>query len=182
MYRLILLVAFLLPGTVSAQISIGEALPDAPLEYMTGGATSTHALAGDQGIVIVFWSNDCTWTDQYKSRLQALNTADVPIILVNSNDASVFPKEGEIGQQYEIPYVRDLAGGLAKTLGAQRTPHVFVFDGQKRLAYSGGIDDSPADAQITQENWLQDAITQLSTGQSMTVSQTKSFGCRIKLP
>lgn len=182
MYRLILLTVCLLPSVVSAQVSVGGMIPDVALQNMRGGDTSTHALFGDQGAAFVFWSNDCSWTDQYESRVEALNTASIPVILVNSNDATVFPKEAEPGKQYDVAYVRDLGGRLAKALGAERTPHVFVFDQEKALVYAGGIDDSPADAQEVQEAWFQDAMEQLSSGQSVSVSSTQSFGCRIKLP
>ncbi len=182
MYRLILLTVSLLPSVVAAQVSVGGVMPDVALQHMQGGNTSSHALFGNQGAAFVFWSNDCNWTDQYESRIEALNTASIPVILVNSNDASVFPKEAEPGKQYDVAYVRDLGGRLAQTLGAERTPNVFVFDREKSLIYSGGIDDSPADAQEVQAAWLQDVIEQLSSGQLVNVSSTQSFGCRIKLP
>lgn len=157
-------------------------MPDLSLEYMRGGQTSTHALSGDQGTVLVFWSNDCNWTDQYEDRVQDLSTASIPVVLVNSNDSTVFPKESEAGKSYRVAYVRDLDAKLAKALNAERTPHVFVFDSGKRLVYSGGIDDSPADAQAVEQNWLQEVIGELSQGKAVSVSTTKSFGCRIKLP
>ncbi len=182
MFRLVLFVISLFPGVVVAQLSTGGLLQDLPLQYMQGGATSTHALFGDQGAAFVFWSNDCNWTLQYEDRVEALNSPSIPVILVNSNNASVFPNEAEAGKQYEIAYVRDSGGGLAHTLGAERTPHVFVFDSSRRMVYSGGIDDSPADAQLVQSQWLRDTIAQLSGGQEVTIPSTKSFGCRIKLP
>ncbi len=182
MYRLILLTVSLLPGVVTAQVSVGDVIPDIELQNMRGSNTSTHALFGDQGAAFVFWSNDCNWTDQYEARVEELNTESIPIILVNSNDATVFPKEAGPGKQYDVAYVRDLGGRLAQILGAERTPHVFVFDQGKTLVYAGGIDDSPADAQQVQAAWFKDAIEQLSGGESVRVSPTKSFGCRIKLP
>ena len=182
MYRFILLALFLVPGMVAAQISSGGVMPDIALQNMRGGDTSTHALFGDQGAAFVFWSNDCNWTDQYESRVETLNTANLPIALINSNDSVVFPKEAEPGKQYDVAYVRDSGGQLAKFLGAERTPHVFVFDQNKALVYAGGIDDSPADAQAVQQTWLSDVIAQLSSGQSVSVPSTQSFGCRIKLP
>lgn len=182
MCRQILLVLCLFPATVAAQISVGGTLSDLPLEHMRGGATSTHALFGEQGVALVFWSNDCNWTNQYEDRVLTLSTADIPVVLVNSNDPGVFPKESEAGKQYAVAYVRDQGGGLAQHLGAERTPHVFVFDAAKSLVYAGGIDDSPADAQAVQASWFQDVMTQLSSGNAVTISSTKSFGCRIKLP
>ena len=182
MYRIILFGLYLFPGIALAQMPIGETLQNFSLENMRGGTTSAHDLFGNRGAAFVFWSNDCNWTLQYEDRIEALSTSSVPIILVNSNNAEVFPKEAEMGKQYSTAYVRDRGGKLARALGAERTPHAFVFDASKKLVYSGGIDDSPADAQIVQVQWLQDTIAQLSEGQSVSVSPTKSFGCRIKLP
>ena len=182
MNRLLFLATFLFPGVAMAQISVGSMLPDSPLTGMQGGQTSAHALLGAQGGAFVFWSNDCNWTDQYEDRIQALNNADVPIILVNSNDGVTFPKEAEAGKQYAVRYVRDSGGDFARALGAERTPHVFVFDSAMRLVYSGGIDDSPSDPGIVQANWLRDAVAQLSSGQAVSVAPTTPFGCRIKLP
>ncbi len=182
MIRLVLFTICLFPGVAVAQLPTGGMLEDLPLQYMQGGTTSTHALFGEQGAAFVFWSNDCNWTLQYEDRVEVLNTPEIPIILVNSNNASVFPKEAEAGAQYETAYVRDSGGALARALGAERTPHVFVFDSSRRLVYSGGIDDSPADAQLVQSQWLHDTMDQLSGGQEISVSSTKSFGCRIKLP
>jgi len=180
---LVLVVSCVFPSTVTAQMTIGGVLPDLPLEFTRGGGTSAHALMGNQGGAFVFWSNDCNWTSQYENRIESFHQESVPIILVNSNDITVFPKEADAGRQYDpIAYVRDIGGGLAKALGAERTPHVFVFDSKKQLAYSGGIDDSPADEQIVQSHWFRDVIAQLSNGESVNTASTKSFGCRIKLP
>lgn len=182
MYQRLLFTVCLFPGVVVAQMSVGGALPDTPLTYVQGGETSAHALLGAKGGVFVFWSNDCSWTQQYEARILSVSTADIPVILVNSNDVSVFPKEAEAGRQYDVAYVRDSGGVLAKVLGAKRTPHVFLFNTSKRLAYAGGVDDAPSDAQMVQDPWLQTAVSQLSSGQNVSVSPTKSFGCRIKLP
>jgi len=182
LYLSVLLVLCLFPSTVIAQMAIGGDLPDMPLESINGGGIFAHALMGNQGGVFVFWSNDCNWTSQYQSRIELLDRARVPVILVNSNDGTVFPKEADSGKRYSVAYVRDRGGRLARALGAERTPHVFVFDSRKQLVYAGGIDDSPADAQIVQSHWLRDVMSQLSSGQSVSVPSTKSFGCRIKLP
>ena len=177
------LTLFLFPHVTAAQISIGSTLPDLPLESMRGGsASTTHALMGIQGTVFVFWSNDCNWTSQYEERVEELATTGVEVILVNSNDPEVFPKEAEAGKQYNLTYVRDPQAGLARALGAERTPHVFAFDDKNMLVYVGGIDDAPADPQVAQAHWLRDVVQQLTGGQEVNISSTKPFGCRIKLP
>ena len=137
---IIVVMLFLLPHVTAAQISIGSALPDLPLESMQGGsASTTHALMGAQGTVFVFWSNDCNWTSQYEERVEALGTSGVEVILVNSNDPEVFPKESEAGKEYNLTYVRDPQGGLARSLGAERTPHVFAFDQKTCLSMSEAL-------------------------------------------
>ena len=177
------LMLFLFPHVTAAQISIGGVLPDLPLQSMQGGsALTTHALMGAQGTVFVFWSNDCNWTSQYEERVEELAATGVEVILVNSNDPEVFPKEAEAGRQYSLTYVRDPQAGLARALGAERTPHVFAFDGKNMLVYVGGIDDAPADPQVAEAHWLRDVVQQLAGGQEVNISSTKPFGCRIKLP
>lgn len=180
---IIIVMLFLFPHVTAAQISMGGALPDLPLESMQGeSGLTTHALKGAQGTVFIFWSNDCNWTSQYEARVEALATTGVAVILVNSNDPEVFPKESETGKQYNLTYVRDPQAGLARALGAERTPHVFAFDDTNELVYVGGIDDAPADPQVAQAHWLQDVVQQLAGGQEVNISPTKPFGCRIKLP
>ena len=180
---IIIVMLFLFPHVTVAQISTGGLLPDLPLESMQGeSALTTHALTGTQGTVFIFWSNDCNWTSQYEERVEALATTGVAVILVNSNDPEVFPKESETGKQYNLTYVRDPQAGLAQALGAERTPHVFAFDDTNELVYVGGIDDAPADPQVAQAHWLQDVVQQLAGGQEVNISPTKPFGCRIKLP
>ena len=183
MYQRILFIVCLFPSLATAQVSVDGILPNVPLTYMQGGGeTTAHNLLGAKGGAFVFWSNDCNWTQQYESRVLSVSTADVPVILINSNNVTVFPKEAEAGRQYDVAYLRDSGGILAQALGAERTPHVFLFDASKRLVYAGGIDDSPSDAQVAQAQWLQTAVSQLLSGQTVSVSPTKSFGCRIKIP
>ena len=43
---------------------------------------------------------------------------------------------------FNFDYLHDADQALARALGSERTPEVFVFDGGRRLAYHGAIDDS----------------------------------------
>ena len=43
-------------------------------------------------------------------------------------------------QDWPIPYLHDESQEVARALGAERTPHVFVLDGEHRLAYRGAPD------------------------------------------
>ncbi len=168
----------------NGEAPLGTLLPDLTVTYMQGGATTLHALAGTRGTVLIFWSNACSWIEQYEARvMNAANSATgVNVVLINANDTVAFPQEARPGKRYSVPYVRDAGAQVARTLGAVRTPHVFAFDAGRKLVYAGGIDDAPADPAAVQVTWLMDTVAQLSSGASVTPQSTRAFGCRIKLP
>src|SRR4051794_4508684 len=63
---------------------------------------------------------------------------------IHPNDAERYPADSlehmrrfVRDQDWPFPYVRDESQGAARTLGAEVTPHVFVLDGEQRLAYRG---------------------------------------------
>lgn len=183
MVRCLVVAMVLWLGTGQNQLICAQpSMPALEVSLMEGGATGTRSLAGARGTVLVFWSNECNWTQQYERRVMAMaGSADgVAVVLVNSNDAQAFPSEAE-GNDMGLPYVRDDTGALAKALGAERTPHVFAFDAGNTLVYSGAIDDAAADPDAVENAYLGDVLQQLSGGQSVTVASTRPFGCRIKL-
>ena len=48
-------------------------------------------------------------------------------------------------QDWPIPYLLDETQDVARALGAERTPHVFVLDGEQRLATAGAPDGDHQD-------------------------------------
>jgi thiol-disulfide isomerase/thioredoxin len=171
----------------------GSQMPaqDVRLDKATGGSASLSDLAGEQGTAVVFWSNRCPWVDKYEGRLMELASSfsdqSVSFVLVNSNDGSAFPKESKSGSRkraesagYEIPYLMDKNAKLAEALGAARTPHVFLLDGDRTLAYVGTIDDSPGDPGNVSNAYLKNALNAVVAGESVPKAHTKAFGCTIK--
>src|SRR5437868_5206101 len=73
----------------------------------------------------------------------------VRIVAVNSNDADSHPEDSfdemraraqREGSNFD--YLYDEPQAIARELGSERTPEVFVFDRDRRLRYHGAIDDS----------------------------------------
>ena len=73
----------------------------------------------------------------------------VRLVAVNSNDASRYP--GDSFEQmtaraaergFNFDYLHDPTQDVARALGSERTPEVFVFDRGRRLVYHGAIDDN----------------------------------------
>ncbi len=69
---------------------------------------------------------------------------------------------------------------MAKAYGAIRTPHVFLFDAGRKLAYVGRIDDCWDDPEKVTAHELADAFEDLLAGNPVKVPETYAVGCTIK--
>ena len=174
-----------------AELPLGSAMPlqDHAIQLVGGAESTFSGLAGSGGTILVFWSNNCRWSESYEKRIlnvgAAAQESGIAVILVNANDPDVFPQEAaSVGaaKKYPLKYVQDSGALMAQALGAFRTPHVFAFDASKRLVYSGAIDDTPGDPKSVKEFYLSDVIAQMAQGRSPDIASTRAFGCRIKFP
>jgi thiol-disulfide isomerase/thioredoxin len=181
-------------GSAHAQpepMPIGSSMPSATLQQTDGTTLQLPSASGEAGTVVIFWSNQCPWVDRYENRVIELvnrfQGQGMRFMLVNANDASAFPQESmdamqERADAYPAPYVRDEEAQLAQALGATRTPHAFVFDGDQTLVYTGTIDDSPSGESGVSATYLADALSAIASGEEVPMPQTKAFGCTIKFP
>lgn len=187
---ILLLSGITLSTQVNAQgISTGSTFPliSESFQDVTGKSVRLSDLAGSNGTVVVFWSNECPWTSKAESRVTELartySGQGIGFILVNSNDPVAFPKENaESGSKkgYSVPYIMDSGSRLANAFGAERMPHFYVFDGNNSLVYAGAIDDSPGDPSNVRDPYLKNALDAVASGSEVGTPVTKSFGCMIK--
>ena len=82
--------------------------------------------------------------------------------------------------EYGFPYVLDKDAKLAKAFGAMKTPHVYLFNSDNKLVYTGAIDDNAKSAKKVKNNYLMDAIRALGSNKKIKISETKALGCSIK--
>ena len=75
---------------------------------------------------------------------------------------------------------REITEPLAKAFGAMKTPHVYLFDANDRLVYTGAIDDNAKSAKRVKKNYLMDALSSLGSGKNIATRKTKALGCSIK--
>lgn len=184
------------PGGGHAQpLSPGTKLPsiESSLQQIDGSAVSVGDLLGEQGTVFLFWSTQCPWVSRYEERIQSLaqsfRPSGIQFVLVNVEDATSDDQESlqarrerEAQRDSQGPYVHDPNAAFARALGAERTPHAFLFDAQRTLIYEGAIDDSPSDPDRVQKTYLRDALSALLEGEPPDVRSTKAFGCTLKYP
>ena len=189
----------LVVGTARAQspeeIPLGSEMPAATVQMsrVGGGQATLGSLQGSAGTVVLFWSNQCPWVEKYQGRVADLANAygdrGVRFVLINSNDPTAYPQEaaaasaehfGSAGFPASVTYLSDPSAAVAGAFGAQRTPHIFVFDGDASLVYVGTIDDSPGDPSNVGAQYLGDALAAVVGGSGVPVPKTKAFGCTIK--
>src|SRR5688572_24554641 len=84
-------------------------------------------------------------------------------------------------KQFNFPYL--YGGGeheaASRAYGPVATPHAFIFDAERKLRYSGRIDDSEREKFVRVRD-LRNALDALLTGKEPPASQTKVFGCSTK--
>jgi hypothetical protein len=110
----------------------------------------------------------------------------VATVAINANDAAKYPAdsfeamaERAADRGFVFAYAHDETQEVARAYGAERTPEVFVVDGDGRVAYHGAIDDSREPADVT-ATWLRDALDAVLEGRAPATAETAPVGCTIK--
>jgi thiol-disulfide isomerase/thioredoxin len=81
---------------------------------------------------------------------------------------------------WRFPYLYDgETESMSWQYGPVATPHVFVFDAERKLRYAGRVDDKENPAKATTHE-ARDAIEAVLDGKPVPVETTKVFGCSVK--
>ncbi len=172
-------------------MKIGDKAVSFSLQGVDGKTYSLESFAGKKALVVIFSCNHCPYAQAYEDRMIALQKefADkgAQFVLINSNDDTSYPEDGfdemvkrSHAQGYNFPYLRDESQEIAKGYAAVRTPHIYVFDAERKLAYTGKIDDSWDHPENVKERYLRDALAAITQGQKPKEAETFAIGCTIK--
>jgi thiol-disulfide isomerase/thioredoxin len=83
-------------------------------------------------------------------------------------------------KQFNFPYLDDgPTETVSKKYGPAATPHVFIFDKERKLQYQGRIDDNEREGLVKSRD-TRNALEALLNGKEPAVKQTKVFGCSTK--
>lgn len=181
-------------------LEIGDEAPDFNLPGVDGRMYSLDDFAGADVLVIVFTCNHCPTAQAYEDRIKKI-AADyrdkgVAVVAISPNDPKAVRLD-ELGysdmgdsfedmkirakdMEYNFPYLYDGENQkVSRAYGPARTPHVFIFDKQRRLRYEGGIDDAEKPELVSSRD-ARTAIEALLEGRKVSVEKTRTRGCSIK--
>ena len=181
-------------------LALGSQAPDFSLPGIDG---KTHTLAEYKAakvLVIVFTCDHCPTAQLYESRLKKLvedyKGKSVQFVMIQPND----PNAVQIGEldysdlsdsldemkiraayrHFNFPYLYDGATqATAEAYGPKATPHVFIFDSQRKLRFEGRVDDSQRESLVKTQD-TRNAIEDLLAGKPVAVEHTPVFGCSTK--
>lgn len=179
---------------------LGKPLPAFSLPGIDGRTYTADDFKDAKVLAIVFTANHCPTAQAYEERIKQL-AADyqprgVAVIAINPNRAEAVRLD-EMGhtdlgdtfeemkvraahRQFNFPYLDDgPTEAFASQFGPAATPHVFIFDGARRLRYQGRIDDSERESLVTSRD-TRAALDALLAGGEPPVATTRVFGCSTK--
>jgi len=171
-------------------LPLGSQAPAFLLHGVDGSDRSLASYEDAELLALIQSCNHCPYVLAWEGRMIALQRAyadrGVRLVAVNSNDASRHPEDGfermvthAAEQAFNFDYLHDPEQLLARELGSERTPEVFLFDRARRLVYHGAVDDNRDDSAVGR-HYLAEAIDAALAGEPVAVSETPAVGCTVK--
>lgn len=181
-------------------LAIGAAAPDFSLPGVDGKTHSLADYAASPILVVVFTCNHCPIAQMYERRIEELQSdyrdRGVAVVAIQPNDPKAIRIDeldsSDISDSLEemkarvayrhltYPYLYDgETQTTTRAYGPQATPHVFVFDKERKLRYEGRMDNSYR-IEMVKTRDARNAIDALLAGRDVGVKHTGTFGCSTK--
>ncbi len=183
-------------------LALGEAAPDFKIKGTDGRTYTLADFRSSPLLMVVFLSNHCPYSHAAETRLLPLakefERQGLAVVAINPNspdavtlselgygkyndsfaESVLYAKE----QGFPFPYLYDgETQTTAKAYGCLATPHVFLFDRERKLRYTGRVDDSRfEDAATVASHDAREAVVSLLAGRPISVPTTPVVGCATK--
>jgi peroxiredoxin len=181
-------------------LPIGSAAPDFCLPAIDGQTHCLKEYAASKVLVIAFTCNHCPTAQLYESRIQRL-AADykdrgVTLVAIEPNNPNAVRLD-EMGytdvgdsfddmktraafRHFDFPYLYDgETQKISQAYGPTATPHLFIFDAERKLRYEGRVDNNPREPLVTIKD-ARNAIDALLANKQVSAPKTPSVGCSTK--
>lgn len=183
-------------------LAIGDAAPEFTLPGTDGKEYKLADFSEPDVLMVYFTGTHCPVSHAIESRLQKLvidmkdKSFKVVAINPNHNDGlrldefsySRYNESFESSKQYaedlgwQFPFLYDgEKQTVARHYGVLATPHLFIFDKERKLQYQGRFDDSRyKDPATVNQSDARNAVEAMIAGKPVPVAVTKPFGCSTK--
>jgi len=182
-------------------LEIGAAMPPFSLPGIDGKTYTHEDFSEAKVLAILFTCNHCPASVAASDRIEAIHQdfkdRGVALVAVNPNHPDSL-RPDELGyspyndsfeemapfaadMKWTFPYLYDgSTQEFARACGAQATPHVFVFDADRKLRYTGRMDDGGRNRGPVEKSHIRDAIEALLAGREVAEPVTRPIGCSTK--
>lgn len=183
-------------------IGIGASAPDFSLPGVDGKNHTLADYAGAEILAVIFLCNHCPSAQGAESRVKALIKdyahKGLQLIAISPNDPQSV-RLNELGYsiygdsleemklhaaeyEFNFPYLYDGdTQSVSLAYGATATPHLFLFDKERKLRYTGRLDDSKFGEHDTiTKHDAREAIEAMLSGKPVAEAVTRAHGCSTK--
>ena len=182
-------------------LEIGSPAPDFKLMGVDDRTYSLASFRDASVLVVIFTCNHCPTAQCYEDRIIKMTAEyankNVAVVAIMPNDPQSLRLDeldfSDLGdsfaemkirakeKKFNFPYLYDGdTEAVSRAYGPIATPHVFVFDKERKLRYEGRIDDTESPFKTPGETDAQNAIDALLSNREVEVKTTKVFGCSVK--
>jgi len=197
---LLLLLTPLFADEPHPTLALGSSAPAFALPGVDGKTHKLSDYASAKVLAIVFTCNHCPTAQLYEMRIKKLaddyrgkgatvvaiqpnNPAAIRLDELGYTDVSDSFEDMKIRAAYrhfDFPYLYDGdTQTVARAYGPKATPHVFIFDQDRKLRYEGRVDNSQRESLVKMQD-ARNAIEALLAGKPVPVDHTGVFGCSTK--
>jgi peroxiredoxin len=181
-------------------LKIGAQAPDFNLMGIDGKKHTLADWKSSPVLAVMFICNHCPASQLYEDRILKMvndyKAKGVQFIAIQPNSvASLAPHELNFAdvddslksmkihaafKQFNFPYLYDGdTQEVAHVYGPKNTPHIFIFDKERKLRYEGRIDDAMREDRVKITD-ARNAIDSLVAGKAVEFPERPVFGCSIK--
>ena len=180
-------------------LAIGADAPKLDLPGVDGKTYSWDDFSDARLVLVIFTCNHCPTAQAYEERIFELQKVyedkGVQLVAISPNDPLAVRLDelgyADVGDSledmkyhaerrgYSFPYLYDgETQRVSEAFGVLATPHVFLFDQDRKLRYQGRIDDAEIGEVKSHDTRI--ALDALLAGEEVPVKTTRVFGCSTK--
>jgi peroxiredoxin len=181
-------------------LPIGASAPDFHLPAVDGKTYSLSDFSSSKILVVIFTAVHCPTAEVYEDRIKQIvsdyHDKSVAFVVIQPNSPKALRLD-EMGytdlgdsfdemniraafRHFNFPFLYDgETQEVARKYGPVATPHVFVFDQQRKLRYQGRVDSNPRIVYAKVPD-ARNAIDAVLAGTPVPVENTPAVGCSIK--